>query len=259
MVINMLINNEHHYVQFKNLNKNNNILHLFTLKPFNFRKNLVQDEDIKQQYETIANYLHTPSLYFLKPIQTHTNIVKCVTEENMHDDFDNVDGLITNLKNIALVTSLADCQGILLYDSNKKVIGNIHSGWKGTLNRIIKNAIDLMITEYHCNSKDIEAYICPSILKCCFEVDDDVKNDFVNEFEDIEISNYITLGEIKEGKQKYYIDTTMINRDILINLGLLKENIIISDLCSKCNSDIIHSHRKEGTMSGRNIAVIALK
>ena len=29
-----------------------NILHLFTLKPFNFRKNLVQDEDIKQQYES---------------------------------------------------------------------------------------------------------------------------------------------------------------------------------------------------------------
>ena len=180
-------------------------------------------------------------------------------KKNINDNFDNVDGLITNLKNIVLVTSLADCQGILLYDSNKQVIGNIHSGWKGTLNRIIKNAIHLMATEYHCDPKDIEAYICPSILKCCFEVDGDVKNVFVKEFQDIEINNYISLGNIKEGKQKYYIDTTMINRDILMNLGLLKENITISNLCSKCNSNIIHSRRKEGTMSGRNIAVIALK
>lgn len=50
----------------------------------------------------------------------------------------------------------------------KGVIGNIHSGWRGTLKRIIKNAIHLMEENFHCNPSDIEIYICPSILKCCF-------------------------------------------------------------------------------------------
>ena len=75
------MNTKKHYIQFKKLQEHNNLLHLFTLKPFNFRKNIISDEDIKHQYETIANCLHTPSLYFLKPVQTHTNIVKCVTKK----------------------------------------------------------------------------------------------------------------------------------------------------------------------------------
>ena len=85
------------------------------------------------------------------------------------------------------------------------------------------------------------------------------KPEFENNFNDISINNYIELGEVKDNKQKYYIDTTMINRDILINLGIKNENITISNLCSKCNNDIIHSHRFEGVNSGRNIAVISLK
>ena len=132
----MIINKN--YVQFEKLNEYSNICHLFTLKPFNFRKGLVSDDKIKQQYDEISNIFNT-SMKFIKPIQTHTNIVKCVTENSLNDTFEDVDGLITNIPGIALVTSLADCQGILLYDKNKQVIGNIHSGWKGTLNRIIEN------------------------------------------------------------------------------------------------------------------------
>ena len=252
----MIINKN--YVQFEKLNEYSNICHLFTLKPFNFRKGLVSDDKIKQQYDEISNIFNT-SMKFIKPIQTHTNIVKCVTENSLNDTFEDVDGLITNIPGIALVTSLADCQGILLYDKNKQVIGNIHSGWKGTLNRIIENAVKLMISNYDCNPKDIEAYICPSILKCCFEVDEDLKEEFESKFMDININEYISKGDIKDNKQKYFIDTTLINRDVLLNMGLEKNNIVISDICTKCHSDIIHSHRKEGINSGRNISVIMLK
>ena len=60
-------------------------------------------------------------------------------------------------------------------------------------------------------------------------------------------------------KQKYFIDTTLINKRDLMQLGLKEENITISDICSKCHNDIIHSHRSEGVNSGRNIATIVLK
>lgn len=255
---NLIINSEQNYSYFKNLD-NKNLVHLFTLKPFNFNKKFISDDVINEQYKNIEAILDYKFRKILKPIQTHTNIVKCVTEDNMNETFKDVDGLITNQKGIALVTSLADCQGILLYDKEKQVIGNIHSGWKGTLNRIIENAINLMKNEYHSNPNNIEAYISPSIQKCCFEVDADVKELFENEFTDIDIASCITLGEIKENKQKYYIDTVKINEQVLVKLGLSKNNIISSTICSKCNSNIIHSHRQDKDLSGRNIALICLK
>lgn len=246
-------------IQFENLNKNKEIVHLFTKKPFNFNKKTTDENKIISQYKEIQNITNIKCKKIIKPIQTHTNIVKKIDSTNLNDKFENVDGLITNLKEIALVTSLADCQGILLYDKNKKVIGNIHSGWNGTLHRIIQNAITLMIEEYNCDVKDIEAYICPSILICCFEVDSDVKEKFINEFKDININNYITSGDIKDDKQKYYIDTVSINIEIMKKLGMLEQNIFSSNICTKCNKEHFHSHRGEPNIDGRNIAFIALK
>jgi len=255
---NIVINEQLNFMNFKKLNEQN-VTNLFTFIPYNFRKNIVSDNEIKENYNKIQNDINHQFIKIVKPIQTHTNIVKVLNEDNISDEFNDVDGLITNMKNVALVTSLADCQGILLYDDNKKVIGNIHSGWKGTFDKIIENAIKLMINEFGCNPKDIEAYITPSIMDCCFEVDEDVKNMFQNKFQDINIDELIKLGEIKEEKQKYYIDTIEINRRVMLNLGLNESNIISSNMCSKCNFNIIHSHRYEGINSGRNIALICLK
>ena len=177
--------------------------------------------------------------------------------ESINSTFENVDGLITNLKGVALAISLADCQGILLYDPIKKVIGNIHSGWKGTFNKIIVKAINIMIYIYGSNPKDIIVYITPSIGKCCFEVDEELKNKFMINYHDID--NLISLGEIKDGKQKYYIDLLEINIKNLIDLGISRENIDVADICTKCNSNKFHSYRAEKEKSGRNISIICMK
>ena len=151
-----------------------------------------------------------------------------------------------------MVTYSADCQSILIYDKKRKIIGNIHSGWKGTLNRIIENAINIMVNDYNSNREDISVFICPSILKCCFEVDSDVKDEFIDRFNDIDINNYI-----KQKNNKYLIDTVGINTDILINLGIKKENIHKSNICTKCSKEF-HSYRRNKEINGRNIALIAL-
>jgi len=255
---NLIFNKEKNYISFSKLSEND-IINLFTVKPYNFRKGIVSDNEIKENYDKLQNDLNHKFYKIKKPIQTHTNIVKIVDENNIDDNFEDVDGLITDMKNVALVTSLADCQGILLYDKEKEIIGNIHSGWKGTLNRIGSNAIKLMNRHYDCNLENIEVYICPSILGCCFEVDEDVKILFENEFTDIDITSCIKKGDIKDNKQKYYIDTVKINKLVFINLGIKKDNIVSSNICSKCNNNIIHSHRTEGINSGRNISIICMK
>lgn len=245
------IDKDNHLITFNNLK----VVNCFTLKPYNFRDTQVSIDEQEKQYDEIMNKLNFKAIKFIKANQTHTSNVEVVTKDNLNDKFIETDGLITNLKNVALVTSLADCQGILLYDSKKEVIGNVHSGWKGTLNKIVENAVKLMIDTYNSNPEDIEAYITPSILKCCFEVDEDVVDMFKNNFDNID--DLITLGEFKD-KQKYYIDTVEINKRILLNLGLKNENINLSNLCSKCNNDIIHSHRADGVDSGRNVAIICM-
>lgn len=243
------------YFVFEDLVKED-VYHLFTKKPFNFDPNEVSEEEIQKEYQEIESLLGCSFPKICQPLQTHTNIVKKV-DENTVLPLENVDGLVTNLKGVALVTRLADCQGILLYDPKKKVIGNIHSGWKGTLGRIIKKAVLLMEEEYGCESQDIKAYICPSIQKCCFEVEEDVMRAFKKEFKDLLVEENITKGKPKEGRDKYYIDLVALNQKVLQKIGLLPSHIFVSHICTKCEHEKIFSYRAEG--HGRNTAWIALK
>ena len=215
----------------------------------------------KQSRDEIRKILQGMSDYQFKkiisPRQTHTNNVVVINEDNLDSELQDVDGVITKLKGIALTIATADCQSIILYDKKNEVIGNIHSGWKGTLNKILSNGINLMIKEFSSNVEDIIVCIGPSIMGCCFEVDKDVVDMFNNNFTDIE--KFIRLGEIKDGKQKYYIDTVEINKRELINLGILEENIYLSNVCTKCSSDTYYSYRVDGQNSGRNVTLISMK
>ena len=228
--------------------------------------NFITDKSVdinysKQSRDEIRKILQGMSDYQFKkiisPRQTHTNNVVVINEDNLDSELQDVDGVITKLKGVALTIATADCQSIILYDKKNEVIGNIHSGWKGTLNKILSNGINLMIKEFSSNVEDIIVCIGPSIMGCCFEVDKDVVDMFNNNFTDIE--KFIRLGEIKDGIQKYYIDTVEINKRELINLGILEENIYLSNVCTKCSSDIYYSYRVDGQDSGRNVTLISMK
>lgn len=242
------------YYTFKELEKYDEIIHLYSKRNINFYNN-IEGEDRLKAYNQLEKDTGHIFKKIVMGIQTHTNNVKVVREDNIDDKFDDVDGLVTNLVDVALITYSADCQTIMLYDPVKKVIGNIHSGWVGTLNKIVVNGIKIMIEEYGCNPKDIIACINPSILKCCFEVDKDVVDKFVNNFENM--MDFVSLGEIKEGKQKYFIDTIGLNRRVMIEQGLLDSNIFTADQCTKCNCDKYYSYRGEHS-NKRNVALIAM-
>lgn len=228
--------------------------------------NFITDKSVdinysKQSRDEIRKILQGMSDYQFKkiisPRQTHTNNVVVINEDNLDNELQDVDGVITKLKGVALTIATADCQSIILYDKKNEVIGNIHSGWKGTLNKILSNGINLMIKEFSSNVEDIIVCIGPSIMGCCFEVDKDVVDMFTNNFDDIE--EFIKLGEVKDGKQKYYIDTIGINKRELINLGILEENIYLSNVCTKCSSDTYYSYRVQGQDSGRNVTLVCMK
>ncbi len=243
---------------FFDIKFDSNLISLFIHKPYNFKRNSVTEEEIVNQFNEIETNINNKFNKIVRPKQTHSNNVKIVSKDNLNDSFEDTDGLITSLKGVTLCTQIADCQGILLYDTKNKVIGNIHSGWKGTLTRISSNAVDIMIREFNSNPEDIKVYISPSIQKCHFEVGEKLKEEFEKEFTDIDINSLIIKGDYKD-EQKYFIDTVNLNKMILINKGIKEENINSSDLCSVCNSDFIHSYRKDKPNDGRNICLITIK
>lgn len=215
-------------------------------------------------YKELCNELEENYINIVKPNQSHTKNVQVVNKKikleqpdvNL-EEYTETDGLITNERNIMLATTNADCILLLFFDPVKKVIANVHSGWKGTVQRISTETVKKMIEIYKCNPQDIICCICPSIRKCHFEVRRDVYELFYNEFKELkDIENIITK---KENEDKWLIDTVKINQIILEEIGLKKENIIDSGICSVCNSSKIHSYRAEKEGYGLNTALIEIK
>lgn len=259
------------FLQFKRLLEYKDIInHAYSLgTDLNFRTAKANKEPLPQEefeknckdYENMCNAFGENYINVVKCNQDHTKNVQIVNKKINLDkpdfnlsEYDATDGLITNKSNMILATTNADCILLLFFDPVQKVIANVHSGWKGTLQRISVEAVNKMVEEFGCNPQDIICCICPSIRKCHFEVDKDVKDLFENEFK--ELKDFI---QYNEEKQKWNIDTVLINKEILKNEGLKEENIIDSGICSVCNSEIIHSFRVEKEGYGLNTALINLK
>lgn len=197
-------------------NIDNNIECYYTYKGYTL-ENLIKDLNID-------NY------YILK--QIHSNKVFDIT--NLPKNYEG-DGLITNKSNIALVTKSKDCNSIFIIDTKNKILGNIHSGWKGTLKSIITIAINQMKEKYNSASKDIKIVFNPSIRECCFEVDNDVYDLFIKKYKD--------KSYYKKISNKYHINLVRIIKDDAKKLGIKEENIIDNNICTLCNRKLFNSHR----------------
>ena len=245
------------YIQFKKLLKYG-VKHAYTLKSDGIDFGFHQEKN-ELSYEKLCKALEIDSQSVVQPVQTHTDVVKCIDKVEKTEDLKNVDGLITDRPGIALTTKNADCILFIFYDPVKKVIANVHSGWRGTFQKIAEKAVKKMINYYSSKAEDILCFISPSIRKDHFEVEEDVKDLCQNIFGFTgRIEEFIEIGEIVEGIQKYYIDTVLINKILLENLGVKSKNIIDCGICSVCNGDKIESVRVDGENSGRATMIVTL-
>ena len=258
------------YLQFRKLNQYSNLIsHAYSLGiNINFRTSringiLPEEEFLKtiNNYKKLCKCLNLDYENIVKTEQRHTDNVKIVNlkKDSFEDNLEiakKTDALITNKKDIILSTTNADCILMIVFDPIKKVIANIHSGWRGTIKRISVKTIEKMKETYGCNPRDIICCICPSIRKCHFEVDEDVYKMFYNEFKDLEEMENIIEKNLNKGK--WNIDTVLINKIILRDAGLLEKNIVDSKLCSVCNKEYIHSFRVEKEGYGLETALISL-
>lgn len=174
------------------------------------------------------------------------NIAIVGQEEKGKSLIPKTDGLITNEKNLFLMTTGADCPPVLFYDPEKQVVGNIHVGWRGLLQGIVENTIEIFKTQYGCKVENINVFIGPGIERCHFEVGNDVSDKFAKEYKKFAIEN----------NNKKQIDLKGIIKFILLNNGFKNDNIDVSPDCTFCRDDLYSSYRREGRKFKPMAAVI---
>ena len=175
--------------------------------------------------------------------------------EKLKDIIKNIDGLVTNVKNLPLITFYADCVPLYFFDRINNVVGLAHSGWKGTVNNIAKEMIKTMKNTYGTNPADVIVAIGPSICMDCYEVSKDVADQFINNYNSIEIKHIL----LDKDNGKYQLNLHEACKYNLLNSGVLEDNISMPDICTCCNPEIMYSHRASKGLRGNLAAVIMIK
>lgn len=219
----------------------------------NFNRDDCQ-ENVRENFRILSESTGIPMECMVLTKQVHGSKV-CVVDKRhagmgilRQRTFDECDGLITSDKNVALVTFHADCVPVYLYDSNKEVIGLVHSGWRSTLQKISSNAVGIMKDTFDCKSEDIFAVIGPCIHKCCFEVGTEVYEKFFDAFPECTAS-FSNKGD------KWYIDLVDIIKKTLLDEGIRNSHIRDVNRCTVCEKEYFFSHRGGKGVSGTGAAL----
>ena len=218
-------------------------------------------EAVRENYRRMAAALGVDVNRMVLSHQTHTTNVRRVTEEDAgkgvvrERDYTDVDGLITNVPGITLVTFYADCVPLYFVDPVRRAIGLSHSGWRGTVNRMGRVTVEAMGKAFGSDPKDIVACIGPSICSECYEVGPEVAEAYEYAFEPAKHSEI--LEEKPDGK--FLLDLWRANAIVMEEAGILPERIHMTDICTHCNPELLYSHRRTGERRGNLCAFLSLK
>ena len=208
-------------------------------------------EDVEENQRRIARAIGVKPEDMTFTNQTHTTNVAVVRAENKGRRFMETDGMITNVPGICLVTFYADCVPLLFLDPVKKVVASSHSGWRGTVNRMGQVTVEKMQKEFGCDPKNILACVGPSICQDCYEVSEDVIDQFREAFEE----KYWDVLFYRKPDGKYQLNLWEANRRIFLDAGIKEERISMPGFCTCCNPLCLYSHRASHGKSGKRGAV----
>ncbi len=281
------------YLTFPSLEKTGMVAHLFTTRTGGVSKGIFatmnlslsrgdSESDVLENYRRIGNVLGCDVEDMVASHQTHTTNIRRVTAEDkgkgvvVPRDYDDIDGLITDEKGMALVTYYADCVPLYFVDTEHQAIGLAHSGWKGTVGQMGACMVKAMQEQFGTKPEKLIAAIGPSICQECYEVSEDVAETFeelLNREEAREV-----LKEIEEsgcyahkgtkhrhvivpGKErgKYQLDLWLANLVILRCAGIPLNQIEVTDICTCHNPDYLFSHRASEGKRGNLAAFLMLK
>ncbi len=202
--------------------------------------------NVTENLEMAANALNINGLAFVGQVHGDKSLVIRASDgyqprkpEHVKKGFD---AMITPDPGVTLLTKLADCQGVVLFDPEPNVLAVIHSGWRGSVANILGKTVQRLVAEFDVDPKRILAGISPSLGPCCAE--------FVHFRDELPQS----FWDYRKGD---LFDFWAISRDQLSGAGISPEHIECSGICTKCNEHLFFSYRKSSS-TGRFAAVIRL-
>ena len=169
-------------------------------------------------------------------------------------DYENIDGLITNVPGLTLATFYADCVPLFFVDPVSRSIGLSHAGWRGTLKRMGAKTVAQMVREFHTEPEHLRVAIGPSICQDCYEVSEEVAAEFKKEF--ARYADERLVYRTKEGK--YHLNLWRANEIALLEAGVRQKYLSVTNICTCCNPDKLFSHRASHGMRGNLAAFLQL-
>jgi len=163
---------------------------------------------------------------------------------------DSCDALWSDERQSALGIKVADCLPITMLDPSRSVIANVHSGWRGAVQRVTSATLATIQRETAFDPYMAHAYLGPSIRACCFEVGEEVVAEFAASYPELD-------GYVHRDRARPHIDQAAITIHVLRTAGFADARIHDSGLCTRCDGSIFHSYRRHGKGGGRNLAVVA--
>ena len=208
------------------------------------------DEAIRKNREALCRLLDITDDRLLMPHQVHKAEIAVIGEQ-LDIDLEGYDALMTNVEEVCIGVSTADCIPVLLYDPRQRAVCAVHAGWRGTVMRIVEQSIARMTEVYGTNPADLIAQIGPGIHLESFEVGDEV----YQAFEDAGFD----MNSISKKYEKWHIDLPECNRLQLISAGVPESQVSVSPVCTYMQSDTYFSARRLGIESGRIFTGIILR
>ena len=202
-------------------------------------------EETDRNKEFLKKHLMCQDIITAK--QVHGDNVEIVSKDC--NFYDNTDALVSNIENTLMIMNFADCVPIIMYSKESNTGAIVHAGWRGTAQHIAQKTVKKMVEKLNIKPKYITALIGPSIGKCCFETDEDVFRQLIED--KTQTNLYEKRGE------KYFIDLKLLNQNQLEESGII--NIDVCSYCTFCMSDIFCSYRKEKGKTARHSAVVKIK
>lgn len=160
-----------------------------------------------------------------------------------------VDAVYTDVPELYLAITAADCYSLILYERERRVLGIAHCGWRGIVNRLEHNLFNAMTRDFHCRPANTIAIIGPGIGPCCYIQHDNGLRDAFAAYRQRRL-----IVENPDGT--YHIDISLALMANLNELGITE--IVHTRLCTGCKPEFF-SARLEGYTTGRTLNLAAIK
>lgn len=199
-------------------------------------------QDVQSNINILKSVFSAQELCFLE--QVHGRHIVAPKDHGRNGAGTRGDALVTHRAGLALMIKQADCQAVILCDPFKRVIANVHCGWRGNVQNILGAAVERMEKEFGSEAPHLMAAIGPSLGPCCAEF---VSHEeiFPRDFRPFMVS-------------ENHFDLWAISRRQLIEAGLEEDNIELARICTKCRNDLFFSYRAE-KITGRFATLAMLR